>query len=154
MYFPVPVNSRRLRNPRLDMVLVALAGPLMNLFLAALATLALGGLVWWQDDIPAAGLLGFVTKNLQSFLMINVYLAVFNLLPLPPFDGGQVVKNLLPRSLAREYVRAERYALIVLILLLLVLPAISPQLDIMTRLVAPIANAITMLFLSGVNLAG
>lgn len=149
---PVPVDPRRLRNPRVDNVLVALAGPLANLFMGALATLALGGLVWLGEG--ADGPIGlFIARNLLNFLMINIFLGVFNLLPIPPFDGGHVVAGLLPRSLAVHYTKLERYGLLVMLALIVALPAISPRLDIMRIVVAPIATAIARFFLGGVDLA-
>jgi len=143
---PVPVNYRRLNNPRRDMVLVALAGPGMNLLLAlvgaavlAVTIMAAGGA---RDGVPA-----FVAANALNFILINIFLAVFNLLPVPPFDGGHVVEGLLPRGAARQFRKLGRYSLLVLVALLLVLPAISPRADVVDRIVSPIVEQVTRLFL-------
>jgi Zn-dependent protease len=143
---PVPVNYRRLNNPRRDMVLVALAGPCMNLLLALVGTailsvtiIAFGG--------AQAGAAAFVAANALNFVLINIFLAVFNLLPVPPFDGGHVVEGLLPRPLATRFRKAGRYSLLVLVALLLVLPAISPRADVVDRIVSPIVRQITRVLL-------
>ena len=93
---PVPVDYRQLRNPRRDMVIVALAGPGMNFLLALVASLGL--LFINQSGAQPEGAALFVAQNLFNFLLINIFLAVFNLIPLPPFDGGHVVEGFLPRS--------------------------------------------------------
>jgi Zn-dependent protease len=137
---PVPVVARRLRNPRFHMVLVALAGPGMNLLLALVAAVLLAALV----AIGPAGLFWvFIGQNLLNFLAINVFLAVFNLIPLPPFDGGHVVQGLLPLGLAKHYARLQRYGLLLLIILLLVIPHFFPNANIVERLVGPPAHWIT-----------
>ena len=137
---PVPVVARRLRNPRFHMVLVALAGPGMNLLLALVAAVLLAALV----AIGPTGLFWvFIGQNLLNFLAINVFLAVFNLIPLPPFDGGHVVEGLLPPGLAKHYAKLQRYGLLLLIILLLVIPQFFPNANIVERLVGPPANWIT-----------
>lgn len=141
---PVPVDARKLRNPRLHMMIVALAGPGMNLLLALLAAFALAA-VLAVVEAPTLGNL-FLIANLQNFLLINVFLALFNLLPVPPFDGGHVVEGLLPRPLAARYASIGRYGFPVLIVLLVVLPLLSPSLNVVARLVLPPAEFVIGLF--------
>jgi len=138
---PVPVNFRRLRHPRRDMILVALAGPGMNLLLAIVgsATLAATVLLTGGARTTVAGL---VAANALNFVLINLFLAVFNLLPVPPFDGGHVVEGLLPPPLAQSFRKIGRYSLMVLVLLLLVLPAISPSANVVGRVVSPLVDGI------------
>jgi len=117
---PVPVVARRLRNPRVHMMLVALAGPGMNLLLALVGALAWAGLTWLQP--PATLGWEFLVLNVLNFILINVSLAIFNLLPIPPFDGGHVVQGLLPRPLALRYARLARFGFPILVVLLVLLP--------------------------------
>ena len=134
---PVPVVSQRLRNPRYHMVLVALAGPGMNLLLALAASLLFAGLVALQ---PHGLVWAFVIQNLINFMVINVFLAIFNLIPIPPFDGGHVVEGLLPRRLAVHYAKLRRVGFLLLIILLLVVPLLFPGADIVARVVGPPTN--------------
>lgn len=143
---PVPVNYARLRNPRRDMVLVALAGPGMNLLLALAGTALLAVTIAFADG-ARSGAAAFVAANAFNFVLINIFLAVFNLLPVPPFDGGHVVEGLLPPPLATTFRRIGRYSLVVLLVLLLVLPAISPKADVVGRLVSPVVGHIARMFL-------
>jgi Zn-dependent protease len=131
---PVPVVAERMRNPRFHMVLVALAGPGMNLLLALVAALALAA---FGKAEPSSLAGAFVLANLVNFLMINVFLAVFNLLPIPPFDGGHVVEGLLPRALAVHYAKLRRFGFVLLIFLLLVVPMLFPNARIIERVVLP-----------------
>jgi Zn-dependent protease len=143
---PVPVDFARLRHPRRDMVLVALAGPGMNLVLALIgaallaATLALSGGA--QD-----GAARFLADSAGTFVIINIFLGVFNLLPVPPFDGGHVVEGLLPPMLARKFHKLRPFSLLVLIVLLLVLPALSPRADIVRCIVSPVVERIAAVIL-------
>jgi Zn-dependent protease len=142
---PVPVVAKRMRKPRLHMMIVALAGPGMNLFLAMLAGIALA-LV--RLAVPAGGVAwAFLMLNLINFIAINIFLAVFNLLPLPPFDGGHVVEGLLPRRLARYYRKVGRFGFPLLIFLLLVLPMMAPGADVVERVVRPPVDWLLRLFL-------
>ena len=117
---PVPVNFRALRHPRRDMILVAAAGPAMNLVLATLAALSLR-LLSYGAGVP----MRFLAANLENALVLNVVLAVFNLLPIPPLDGGRILVGVLPKSLGRPLSRLEPYGLVLLIGLLIVLPLLG-----------------------------
>ena len=122
---PVPVNFGALRNPRRDMVWVAAAGPATNLLLATAAAL-LAHLVGF---VPA-GDREWVLQNLQNAIIINVVLAVFNMIPLPPLDGGRVAVGLLPNALALPLARLERYGMLILIGLIFILPLLGAQLGV------------------------
>jgi Zn-dependent protease len=132
---PVPVDWRRLRNPRLGMMLVAAAGPGSNLLLAALTAVALGLMA--RSGVPETGFAAFVLANLANFLAINLFLALFNLLPIPPFDGSHILEGLLPRGLARSYARIRGGGMLLVILLLVVIPWLVPGFDPVRRLVGP-----------------
>jgi Zn-dependent protease len=147
---PVPVVAARMRNPRLHMMLVAIAGPGMNLLLALVAAIALALLLPVLQPTRAGA--AFIAANLENFLVINIFLAVFNMLPMPPFDGGHVVEGLLPRPLARRYAKIGRYGFLLLILLLVVLPMVAPQANIVERLVVPPVKAILGFYLGLVGL--
>jgi Zn-dependent protease len=150
---PVPVNYARLRNPRRDMVLVALAGPGMNLLLAVVGAMVLAATLAWSSD-PNSPTAGFIAANALNFIFINIFLGVFNLLPVPPFDGGHVVEGLLPAPLAIRFRQIGRYSLLVLMLLLLVLPAISPSANVVGRIVSPLVEhmATALLGIFGIRL--
>lgn len=111
---PVPVAQRNLRNPRRDMMLVAAAGPVSNLlmavFWALMAKLAMlvemGVVSGWLYNVGIAG------------IIINLVLAILNLLPIPPLDGGRVVSNALPPQLSDRYDRLEPFGLLIIVALL------------------------------------
>lgn len=142
---PVPVVASRLRHPRRDMVLVALAGPGSNLVLALITAVVLG-LYAGTWSVEPTGAARFMTQLLVNFILVNVFLALFNLIPLPPFDGGHVVEGALPRRLVPAWQSLGRFAFPILIVLLLVLPMISPSLNIVQKFVAPPASALSLWF--------
>jgi Zn-dependent protease len=132
---PVPVNFRALRNPRSGMALVALAGPTTNIALAVAAALLFHVVAW----LPPASA-QWVAHNLRNALIINVVLAVFNMFPLPPLDGGRIAVALLPAPMASMLARLEPYGMAILIGLLFVLPLIGAQLGIDLRLASHFIN--------------
>ena len=148
---PVPVNYRRLRNPRRDMVLVALAGPGMNLLLALVGTAILAATISLSGGAQS-GAPALVAANALNFVLINIFLAVFNLLPVPPFDGGHVVEGLMPPAAARSFAQIGRFSLLVMVILLLILPQFG--VDVVGRLVSPIVDAIARFFLGIFGLVG
>jgi Zn-dependent protease len=135
---PVPVNFRALRSPRIDMVLVAIAGPVTNIVLALLAAAAFHVL----DFLPANGA-RWVADNLKNALVINVILAIFNMMPIPPLDGGRVAVGLLPRVLALPLARLEPFGMLILIGLLILLPLAGSQLGLNLDVISSILRTVT-----------
>jgi Zn-dependent protease len=119
---PVPVNFRALRNPRIGMVWVALAGPATNIALALSAAAAFHVLPF----VPVSAA-QWIADNLKNALVINVVLAIFNMLPIPPLDGGRVAVGLLPGWLAVPLSRLEPFGMLILISILILLPLAGSQ---------------------------
>lgn len=117
---PVPVDWRRLRDPRWDMALVAIAGPAVNLLMAIGWGLALQSMVLVVRfiDIPS-GFLYLYAELCVIGVLINLFLMALNMIPVLPLDGGRVLSALLPRRLAQAFSRLERYGLLILVALLL-----------------------------------
>jgi Zn-dependent protease len=138
---PVPVNFGNLRHPRRDMVLVALAGPGVNIVLALISA----ALFRWVGWLPEA-MRGWTEANLANSVLINVVLAVFNMLPLPPLDGGRVAVGLLPAPLARPLARLERAGIVILLALLFLLPMIGREigrdLDLLPLVLEPMVDQV------------
>lgn len=122
---PVPVDFRRLRQPRRDMVLVAAAGPGINLAMAIVAAAALHSLSFLTGDVQE-----WVGWNLANALYINVLLAIFNMIPLPPLDGGRVAVGILPWSLARHLAKLERAGIFIILGVLFLLPIIGDKIGV------------------------
>ena len=119
---PVPVNFGRLNRPRRDMVLVAAAGPASNLVLAAISALGFHLLPFASETLG-----NWLADALGKSILINLVLAVLNMLPLPPLDGGRVAVGLLPRALALPLARLERWGLLILIAGLFLVPMLGRQ---------------------------
>jgi Zn-dependent protease len=147
---PVPVNFRNLNHPRLDMVWVALAGPATNILLAVAAALAFHAL----PLVPPTAA-QWVADNLKNGFLINIVLAIFNMMPIPPLDGGRVAVGLLPRPLAEPLARLEPYGMLILIGLLILLPLLGSQLGLNLDVISTILRTLTgyvisaLLFITG-----
>lgn len=135
---PVPVRFSALRNPRIGMVLVALAGPATNIILAIIAAAAFHILPLVPADYAQ-----WVADNLKNMLLINVVLAIFNMLPIPPLDGGRVAVGLLPRPLAIPLARLEPFGMLILVGILILLPLAGSQFGLNLDVISTMLRAST-----------
>jgi len=120
---PVPVAFHRLHHPRRDMIWVALAGPGINIALA----LAAGLLLQLVGQLNSNVFTLWIWENLKNAIFANVVLACFNMLPIPPLDGGRVLTGLLPRELAWRFAGVERYGLLIIMGAAFIIPLIAEQ---------------------------
>ena len=121
---PVPVNFARLRDPRLGMIVVSAAGPGMNLALAITSILAA---IYILPHMPEM-VQGWLLLNLDKAIYFNLLLAIFNMIPIPPLDGGRVLVGILPRHLAWQVARLEKAGILILLAALFILPILGNQL--------------------------
>lgn len=161
---PVPVNPARLRNPRRDMALVAAAGPGMNLLLAIASGLLLSGLLTidptlmtsWPPQpgqVPRRDLTGMLLLPLAAMALysvfINVLLMAFNLIPIPPLDGGRILVSLLPPGPALALSRFEPYGMLLIVALIM----FDPQIHVIRLITGTLVSAMagTILSTTGVT---
>ena len=141
---PVPVNPNYFKNPRQDMLWVALAGPATNLAMAVISAILAKFIILTASNVPlnsaAIAILYPMAKMLVASVWINLVLCIFNFLPIPPLDGSRILTGLLPEHLARPYASLERYGFIILILLMLT--------NTISRLIMPIIVFANNLLLS------
>jgi Zn-dependent protease len=135
---PVPIVPSRLRNPHWNMILVAAAGPLSNLILAAVAATLFG---LWLRISAGWGVEWIIPYWLfeiyRKFLMINIFLALFNMLPIPGFDGSKVLAGLLPSDMRLRFQALDRYAIAIMLLIFVINPIVAPQLNLIQRILIP-----------------
>ncbi len=144
---PVPVDPRYLRNPRSDMLWISLGGPAANLITAVVLAVLLHGLVFFTGGRVTGQVTTFVVVPLYMILLlgvrINVVLAIFNLIPVPPLDGAKILEGLLPPRQAYQFQKLEPYGFIILIALIFT--------DAVSYIILPPIRFIEALLLSGLR---
>ncbi|MGH7104535.1 MAG: site-2 protease family protein [Acetobacteraceae bacterium] len=119
---PVPVAAWKFRDPRRGMALVAAAGPIMNFFLAWLGALGL----YLPAIFPGSAAI-FLMQLFEYFILFNLALGLFNLLPIPPLDGGRIVVGVLPAPLAFRYARIEQLGIVIVLVVFFLVPAVAQE---------------------------
>lgn len=141
---PVPVNPAYFRNPRKDMLWVALAGPLTNLALAVASAIVAKAVWFIAEIVPYSGAAEAILVPFNQMLIasvwINLVLCIFNFLPIPPLDGSRILTGLLPDRLAASYVQFERFGFILILLLAFT--------GVLSKLILPIIKFAHQLLLS------
>lgn len=135
---PVPVAAWKFRDPRRGMAFVAAAGPAMNFLLAWLGALGLRCLGFPDPESP------LLAEALVFFILTNLVLGLFNLLPIPPLDGGRIAVGLLPQGLALRWARLERAGILIVVLLVFVLPAALREFGIAFNPVNAVLNGVLL----------
>jgi Zn-dependent protease len=159
---PVPVNPAQLRNPRRDMALVAAAGPGMNLFLAIVSAMLFSVILsidpslssyWSEQQTPTPrrdifGMLMLPVAVMSAYsVLINLLLMLFNLLPIPPLDGGRIMTSLLPSRLATSMVKVEPYGMLIIVGLIL----LDPHIHVIQTITGTMVNVMAGALLSTVG---
>jgi Zn-dependent protease len=141
---PIPVNAAYFRNPRQDMLWVALAGPATNLIVAVISAIATRALWLLMEVVPSAQIVAAILVPFQAMLIasvwINLVLCIFNFLPIPPLDGSRILSGLLPPNLAAAYSRFEHLGFILILVLAFT--------GILSRIIVPIIDFAHSLLLS------
>jgi Zn-dependent protease len=119
---PVPVAFQRLGKPRRDMALVAIAGPFTNVVLALVSAVLIRLVGLLPEEIAP-----WFVQTLHQSILLNLILAIFNMFPIPPLDGSRVVMSLLPKVLARQYAKLERFGFLILLGIIFLLPMLGRQ---------------------------
>ena len=148
---PVPVNPLNFRNYRRDDILVSIAGPLSNLFMAGVCTLAVVAMVWFHTaigvNLPEAGeeFMQFLINTFFIGIYLNVVLAVFNMIPVPPLDGSHIIASLLPPGIGERY-RSIGFVGVFVVIFLMRVPVVDSIFTLMINtLVSPYTFVLQML---------
>ena len=142
---PIPVSDDAFGRPRRDRILVAVAGPCANVLMATGAALLLHATPLFPDEAAR-----WIARNLRHAIEVNLAIAIFNMLPMPPLDAGRILVGLLPKAIARPLSGLERHGNVIIVVIVFLLPMIGglvdTDLDIAHRLIATPLTALTGLF--------